>query len=52
MATKNCPACEEDVDSFVLCSECGAILDMEELELSPEADLTVIFKKIQIVYFN
>lgn len=51
---KLCPACDEEVseDSFVLCSECGCILDMETLDLSPTADLLTIFKKLELVYFN
>jgi len=49
---KTCPACDEEVDSLVLCSKCGCILDIDELDLSPTADLTVIFKKLELVWFN
>lgn len=50
MATRYCPECLYEVDCFVLCSECGSILDVDELELSPDADLLTIFKTIQRMY--
>jgi hypothetical protein len=50
-----CPVCQEKTnpEAFPICSRCGVLLvDPEDLDLSPEADLTVIFKRARLTYLQ
>lgn len=48
--TGKCPACGEkfNPEQYPLCSYCGAFLvDIEDLDLSPKADLLTIYRRIR-----
>ena len=53
--TEICPVCNEKTnpEAFPICSRCGVLLvDIDDLDLSPNADLTVIFKQAKLTYLQ
>jgi len=47
-----CRVCEEvyEQEGYPICSECGALIpEADELDLSPNAPIDVIFRKTQVI---
>ncbi len=51
----HCSTCSEkfNPDAYPFCSYCGAMLvDIEDLDLSPDAPLDAIYRKTSIKFLN